>query len=135
MRKKVLGLPLIGAAVMLGVNGTYATEVSIYEIQYTEDPSGDSPYDGQIMDVVGGVVTHIWQGSNDRVYLQDPAHPTWGAIVVKDAEGGEFSNNVNVGDWVSFDDIYIDEYRGTTFLQYRRSFAPDVTLNRDMLSD
>ena len=106
-------------------------ELSIYDVQYTTDPSGASPYNGGIHDVTGGVVSHIWHGFNDRVYLRDPAHPTWGAIVVKDGEGGELANNVNVGDWVSFDNIYIDEFRGTTFLQYRRVQAPDVAFTID----
>ncbi len=101
--------------------------LSIYDIQYTTDPAGDSPYADQIIDVVGGVVTHIWHGFNDRVYLRDPAQPTWGAIVVKDGEGGALSNNVSVGDWVSFENILAEEYRGTTFLQYRTSFSPNVS--------
>ena len=114
------------AVALCNVGMARAADLSIYDVQYTADPSGDSPYFGEIHNVLGGVVTHMWHGFNDRVYLQDPANPTWGAIVVKDAEGGELTNNVSPGDWVSFTDIYIDEYRGTTFLQYRRSYAPDI---------
>jgi len=107
----------------------YADELSIYQIQSTTSVGDVSFYNGEIHDVIGGVVTHIWQGVNARVYLQDPSHPTWGAIVVKDGEGGELTGIVSVGDWVSFDNIYIDEFRGTTFLQYLRSDAPDVAFN------
>ena len=111
----------------LGVGRSNAQELSIYEVQHTTDPSGDSPYFSQIRDVAGGIVTHKWAGFNQRVYLQDPAHATWGAIVVKDGEDGELYDAVEIGDWVSFDDIYVDEYRGTTFLQYRRTDAPEVS--------
>ncbi|MBU0719013.1 MAG: hypothetical protein KJ749_12245 [Planctomycetes bacterium] len=122
----VFRLGLWGLILVVLAGTSYAADLSIYDVQYTTDASGNSPYYGEIHNVLGGVVTHVWHGFNDRVYLQDPANPTWGAIVVKDGEGGELSNNVNVGDWVSFADIYIDESRGTTFLQYRRSDAPDV---------
>ena len=103
-------------------------DLSIYDVQYTTNPSGDSDYNGSIQNVTGGIVTHNWSGFNDRIYLQDPAHPTWGAIAVKDSEG-DLVSTVEVGDWVSFEDIYIEEYRGTTFLQYRRTLAPDVSFN------
>jgi len=104
-----------------------AAELSIYDIQYTTDPLGASEYDGQIHDCLGGVVTHVWDGSKDRVYLHDPAHSQWGAIVVKDWEA-ELLGQVNVGDWVRFDNILIEEFRGTTFLQFSRALAPDVAV-------
>jgi len=126
MKRYGFGLLLIGWACVMPL-AAGAAELSVYDVQYTTDPAGASPYDGQIHNVTGGIVTHVWHGFNDRVYLYDPAHPTWGSIVVKDGESGELSNNVGIGDWVSFDNIYIDEYRGTTFLQYRRSYAPDVS--------
>ena len=125
-KSSILGSVLCGLVVVGNVKGGLVDELSIYDVQFTADPSGDSPYNGETHDIVGGVVTHVWHGFNDRVYLQDPAHPTWSAIVVKDGEGGELSNNVSVGDWVSFESIFIDEFRGTTFLQYRRDLAPDV---------
>ncbi|UCE59820.1 MAG: hypothetical protein JSU63_20550 [Phycisphaerales bacterium] len=128
--KKQMGY--IVAAVLLACclpNFGYAIELAIHDIQFNTSDGDASIYNGQIQDVTGGVVTHIWSGFNDRIYLRDPAHPTWGAIVVKDGEGGELAGSVSVGDWVSFQDIYIDEFRGTTFLQYRRSFAPDVSFS------
>jgi hypothetical protein len=108
-----------------------ADTLSIYQIQSNTSDGDASVYDGQIHNVTGGVVTHIWQGFNDRVYLQDPSQPTWGAIVVKDGEGGELSGAVSLGDWVSFTDILIQESRGTTFLQYRRSDSLTVAFSID----
>ena len=87
------------AVVMAGEN----PELSIYEVQFTADPAVASPYASEIRDVAGGVVTHIWHGFNKRVYLRDPSQPTWGAVVVKDGEGGELADNVSLGDWVSFE--------------------------------
>jgi hypothetical protein len=130
IERRWFGLLMV-ASVCVMWSAAGADELSIYDVQYTADPAGASPYDGQIHNVTGGIVTHVWHGWNDRVYLYDPAHPTWGSIVVKDAEGGELSNNVSIGDWVSLDNIYIEEYRGTTFLQYRRSYAPNVSFTVD----
>jgi len=117
----VIGLVMVG---WCGVS--HADVLSIHDIQYYTSDGDASIYDGETHHVTSGIVTHIWHGFNDRVYLQDPDHPTWGAIVVKDAEDGELSNNVSVGDEVSFEHIYIQEYRGTTFLQYRRSLSENV---------
>jgi len=126
MRSGLAVLVAEWALVAAVVADAHAAHLSIYDIQANTSDGDASAYNGEIQNVAGGVVTHVWHGFNDRVYLQDPAHPTWGAIVVKDGEGGELADNVQVGDWVSFENIFIEEYRGTTFLQYRRSFAPDV---------
>ena len=129
---KHIGVLVLLSLMLIGrMSAARAVELSIHDIQSNTSDGDATVYNGQIHDVSGGIVTHVWQGFNDRVYLWDPAHPTWGAIVVKDGEGGALANNVNLGDWVSFDSIYIDEYRGTTFLQYRTSFAPDVTFSVD----
>ncbi|MBU0639126.1 MAG: PEP-CTERM sorting domain-containing protein [Planctomycetes bacterium] len=125
MRRCCLTTMVAVGLLALGSAG-YAADLSIYDVQYTTDPGGDSPYNTQIQNVAGGVVTHKWDGFNDRVYLQDPAHPTWGAIAVKDWEG-DLLSSVEIGDWVSFQNIYIEEYRATTFLQYDSYVAPDVT--------
>ena len=125
MKNTRLSVMLLLFALALG-GVVRADELSIRDVQYTTDPSGDSPYNGQIHDVIGGVVTHVWSGFNDRIYLRDPAQPTWGGIMVKDREG-VLVDNVRIGDWVSFDAIMIEEYRGTTMLQYDTSLAPDVS--------
>ncbi len=103
--------------------------LTIYDIQHNTSDGDASVYSGQIQSVTGGVVTHVWFGSRSRVYLQDPAHPGWGAIVVKDWQSGELANSVQVGDWVSLENILVEEYRGTTYLQYNRTWAPSVAFN------
>lgn len=113
----VLGLLCLG-----GVG--YADDLSIHDVQYTIDPSGDSDYAGQIHNVLGGIVTHVYFGNKPRVFLQDPADPTWGGIVVKDWEDGELANNVRIGDKVNLANVLIEEYRGGTHLQYNKDWAP-----------
>jgi hypothetical protein len=96
--------------------------MTIYQIQYTdlsEDPTGSSPYAGQTLDCAGGIVVNIWTGSRPRLILQDPANPDgWGAIQVKGWDGEDTFAGINLGDWVSLTGVCVEEYRGTTFLQF-----------------
>lgn len=94
--------------------------LSIHDLQYTEDPAGDSPYSGQTVDCAGGIVIHKYGGSRPRVILYDPAQPDgWGGIVVKDLiNTPELFNQVAVGDWVSITNVEVEEFRGNTLLTY-----------------
>lgn len=96
-----------------------ADELSIYEIQYTTDPGGASPLDGNIVDCLGGIVTHKPPTGRPRLIIQDPDYPLgWGAIQVKDLYSTGVFTDVNVGDWVSLTNVLVEENKGTTFLQY-----------------
>jgi hypothetical protein len=101
---------------------------TIYDIQYTDltaNPSGSSPYAGQFVNCAGGIVVNMWTGSRPRLVLQDPAFPDgWGAIQVKGWDGADTFAGVSVGDWVSLTGVYVEEYRGTTFLQFGTGPAP-----------
>ncbi len=127
MRRSGMVLFLACLATTCGMSVAYADTVTIHDIQFNTTDGDESLYNGQTHSVTGGIVMHTWSGFNDRIYLRDPAHPTWGAIVVKDREGGELSNAVQVGDWVSFSSILIEESRGVTYLQYDRVDAPNVS--------
>jgi hypothetical protein len=123
---------ILATVVLLAVGfvcGVKAEELSIYEIQYTTDPNGLSPQHGNVVDCLGGMVIHKFVGSRSRLILYDPNHPDgWGGIQAKDLDGtGEF-NDVNVGDWVSFVNVEVDDYRGTTFLQYSAEHDPNYTI-------
>ncbi|MCX7425690.1 MAG: PEP-CTERM sorting domain-containing protein [Planctomycetia bacterium] len=102
--------------------------VTIYQIQYTDlsaDPTGSSPCAGQTLDCAGGIVVNTWTGSQPRLVLQDPACPAgWGAIQVKGFNGANTFAGVSVGDWVSLTGVYVEEYRGTTFLQFGGTTGP-----------
>jgi len=106
--------------------------VSIFELQYTAASDGQSPYDGQIVNCLGGIVTHKVSSpplSKPRIILQDPVvrnadiqgvNCCWGAIQVKDWFYTTF-NNVNIGDWIEFTNVTVEDSQGTTFLQYWNS--------------
>jgi hypothetical protein len=130
MQRLVSATTVVLALLALATTGQ-AELLSIYDIQYNTSDGDATIYDGQIHDVVGGLVTHIHYGGRSRVWLRDPDHPTWGAIVVKDWQSGELADNVAVGDWVSFQNITIEEFRGTTLLQYNRNWSPDVAFEVD----
>jgi len=98
-----------------------AGPLSIEQIQYTVDPSGSCPLDGNIVDCAGGIVTHKFGGSKPKITIQDPNSPDgWGAIQVKDWTSGlDLYNAVSVGDWVRLSDVMVEEYVGNTLLQYQ----------------
>lgn len=92
--------------------------LTIPEIQYTESPDGDSPYNGQVVDCVGGVVVFKRASGRPRLVLQDPnALDGWGGIQVKGWASDAFAD-VNLGDWVELEQVFVEESRGMTFLQY-----------------
>ncbi len=127
MKRCGVGLVAVGLAI-LGVEGVdfaSASNLSIYDVQYTTAPSGASPFNGQTHNVLGGVVTHImpWS-SKPRVYIQDPAFPAWGGVVIKDWTGGTLAGSVSIGDRIDLTDVFIEEASGTTTLQFGGSLAP-----------
>lgn len=92
--------------------------LTIPEIQYTESPDGGSDYNGQVVNCAGGIVVAKLISSRPRLVLQDPnALDGWGGIQVKGWAGDVFGD-VHVGDWVELERVFVEENRGTTFLQY-----------------
>ena len=92
--------------------------LTIREIQYTESPDGASPSNGTVVDCAGGVVVAKVAGGRPRLFLQDPnVLEGWGAIQIKGWVSDAFAS-VSVGDWVVTQQTVVEEYRGTTFLQY-----------------
>jgi hypothetical protein len=103
-------------AVLPGIAGN--GPLTIPEIQYSESPDGASDYNGQVLDCAGGIVVCQWTGSRPRLVLQDPnALDGWGGIQVKGWVSDAFEG-VSVGDWVELERVFVEEYRGSTFLQY-----------------
>ncbi|RQV95726.1 hypothetical protein EH220_06180, partial [bacterium] len=73
--------------------------MSIYDIQYTEDPSGDSPYVGQTVQT-GGIVTGIdFNNQPIRYFIADRQGGLWRGILVND----NVQRNLSIGDSVSFE--------------------------------
>ena len=106
-----------------------AEELSIYDIQYTTDPNGASPLDGNIVDCLGGIVTHKPPTGRPRLVIQDPDYALgWGAIQAKDLFSTGVFDDVNVGDWVSFTNVLVEENVGNTFLQYMADNDPNFRI-------
>ena len=117
--KSIVAAIAIVVAVVGSAQMARADALSIYEIQYTTDPNGPSPQDGNIVDCLGGIVTCKPPTGRPRLIIQDPDYPlAWGAIQVKDLFSTGVFADVNVGDWISLTNMLVEENKGTTFLQY-----------------
>jgi len=109
----------IAAAAVLAAAYPLAAQLSIYQIQYTTDPAGSSSYHGSIVDCRGGIVLYKSSGSRTRLVLYDPDYPDgWSGIMAKDLDGAGVFAGINVGDRVSFSNVEVEDFRGTTFLQF-----------------
>ena len=105
-------LPLIG-----GPTPALAADfVSIHDIQYTDQPSGDSPYAGQDVRTQGIVTAFFYAGGDRYTFIQDGTGP-WSAVMLYDPDGF-----VNVGDRLEVEGE-VREYYGLTELH-----RPTVTL-------
>ena len=83
------------------------TPVSIYDIQYTTDPSGDSPYVGQTVTTQGIVTAFFYDGGNRYPFIQDGTGP-WSGLLLYKPDGF-----VNVGDLLEVTGD-VSEYYGLT---------------------
>jgi len=121
---------MISMTIALAPSGSaQADELSIYEIQYTVDPNGASSRHGNIVDCLGGIVIDKSFSSRTKLTLYDPnSSDGWGGIMVKDSYGVGVFADVNVGDWISFTSIEVEDYRGTTFLQFKAENESDFTI-------
>ena len=120
------------------VTGMFASAVnaavSIYDVQYTADVSGDSPYADQTVDCTGGIVINKWVGGSTKLTLYDPANPTgWGGIIAK-AFAGEF-DSIQEGDWVSFTDVLVEERSGNTQFSFDIGSALSVESMGNVIPD
>ncbi len=95
-----------------------APVVTIYDIQYTTDPSGDSPYDGQLVETSGIVTATAYNG----YFIQD-AVGAWNGVYVYD--------NLNapaVGDNLTLI-AEVDEYYNLTELKNINSYTVNSSGN------
>ena len=106
-----------------------AQPVSIYQIQSNTTDGDQSAYEHQVVDCTGGICVGRFVGSRPRLVLQNPAYPdSWGGIQVKDWTNGDLFDSVELGDWVELSNVLVEEYRGTTFLQYQTPSNPSFRI-------
>jgi DNA/RNA endonuclease YhcR with UshA esterase domain len=86
---------------------------TIYDIQYTTDPGGNSPYVGQVVTVMG--VATVSQGvfDNTTYFIQDGEGP-WNGIMIYDTDT---TRNIEEGDLVQITGE-VSEYYGKTEIGY-----------------
>jgi len=90
-----------------------------------------SPHQGEIVQCTGGIVTHKF---SQRIVLQDPsAGNEWAAIEVRGYP--VYPTGISVGDSVVFTNVYVDEYRGVTTLQYYSASSHTVISSGHPLPD
>lgn len=100
-------VPTPGATNVLPVK-----EVSIYEIQFTEDASGDSPYKGKEV-VTSGIVTGIvYRNEAISAYYIQNGEGAWNGVYVYDNQHQEIAQ----GDHITIKTV-VDEYFGLTELK------------------
>lgn len=102
-------------AIILGYG--YAQAVSIRDIQYTTDPSGNSPLNGQVVTISGVVtgVVKVGTYANKLYYIQD-GYGAWNGIYCYDR-----NNTVSLGDSVSVTGTAV-EYNNLTEISPVSSF-------------
>ena len=86
-----------------------SAEVTIYDIQYTEDVSGDSPYIDQVV-TVSGIVSGFGFGGNNFFFITSEAGGAWNGLYVY-----QYDVEVAQGDNVTISGE-ISEYFGFTEL-------------------
>ena len=103
--------------------------LTVYEIQSNTFDGDASAYQGQVIDCTGGIVVGKFAGTRPRIVLQDPAYPDgWGGIQVKDWTLSDLYDHVQIGDWVTLTNVKVEDYRGTTFLQWQSPYNPGFSI-------
>jgi len=85
--------------------------VPVYDIQYTEDPSGDSPYAGQTVTTQGIVTAFFYDGDDRRFFIQDGTGP-WNGLFLYEPDAF-----LNVGDLIEVEGE-VSEYYGLTQIAF-----------------
>jgi len=114
----VLPVALAVAFAAAGTGPGARAQAPAYDIRELQEsgPALDwrSPHAGEIVGCVGGIVTHKFA---QRIVLQDPSLGTeWAAVEVRGYP--VYPSGIEIGDQVDFDNVYVDEFRGVTTLQY-----------------
>jgi predicted extracellular nuclease len=90
-------------------------EVTIYDIQYTTDASGDSPYMGEVVTTTGIVTALGMSNFPDNFYMSMPAGGAWNGIYVHNsgdstlAVGDEVTVTAEVVEYYSFTELKAPE--------------------------
>ncbi len=106
---------ILGISLMLAIQMGVALATSIYDIQYTTNPNGNSPLAGQVVTITGLVTAEGYAFGGDFYFVQDD-DPPWSGIRVNDPQ-----NAVAQGDEVTLTGT-VAEVAGMTVIQNITSF-------------
>lgn len=94
-----------------------AVSLEVYDVQYTDDPSGDSPYLDETVEVTGVIIATNFDG--DKYFIGDEEGGPWTGVYVFDYE-----HEVALGDLVSMTAV-VYEYYNLTELKEVSAFSID----------
>ncbi len=104
----------------------YTGNIPISTIQYTTDPSGDSPLMGQTISTGGIVYAVDNSGTHMKIFIQDATGP-WNGVYIFD-DGDFISTAPSRGDSITLT-AYVDEYFGLTELNNISAFTIESSGN------
>lgn len=94
-----------------GTPPTPPPTTDIYDIQYTTDPGGDSPYKGQTVTTTGVVTAFFDAGGDRRFFIQDGTGP-WNGLFLYEPDA-----YLNLGDEIAVTGE-VSEYYGLTQIAF-----------------
>ncbi len=101
--------------------------------QLTISQTRQGAFDDQAIDSTGGIVT-FKSTLGTRLVIQDPNSDTYAAIQIRDRKsvqgdtGGWLWNRVEIGDWISFSNVFVTSWTGNTMLHFNNPDDPDANL-------
>ncbi|RLC47343.1 MAG: hypothetical protein DRH57_04240 [Candidatus Cloacimonadota bacterium] len=113
-------LSLLFLLLLFIFNSLFAQQsVTIYDIQYTTNPSGNSPYNGQIVTTSGIVTGTYEQYGSTKFFISEPEGGEWKGLFIYNANSGY---SPSVGDEVQLTgEVY--EYYEMTEIKNLSSFT------------
>jgi len=124
---------LLMTTCLLMLTGSQALALSIHDVQYTSDVSGDSPYLGQVVTISGIVTCAFAHGFT----VADAPGPWNSVFVYTYSEGPDIGDEVELSGLV--DEYYnlteIKDITGYTLLSTGNSIAPSVIATVDMAQE
>ncbi len=123
---------------LLGLGGGVlpggAEAVTIHDLQFSTAEQGwKSAYEGQVVSLTGGVVTHA---IGFRITLQDPsAGDAWAGVEIRAFENEAPLGVVRVGDRVDFHGLLVEEFRGGTIPQFKAASSFEIISSGNTLPD
>ncbi len=90
----------------------FGQDVTIHQIQYTDSPSGNSPYEGQTVSTGGVVIGVNYTNQPIRYFISDPGGGLWNGILINDNQ----DRGLAIGDSIRFQ-AQVQESNGQTRLR------------------